>query len=247
MITSINEWRKYNEAEQISMFSTSATLDDVNKFRNNIKNYFQNGFNMKTIKDSAILDKLVFSEYLGGVVIDYSAMNDGSACGLLYNNVYNKLYPGYNFKCMGWQNYTKASLKHFISFLFQKTYSFYNSIVIDDITLMSDDKMIVTMKSANKTNEKTYYNSHGHTMLFSEFIELEVDERENYEMSDVEEWMVKYKITTDSECIWVTEDKAVAKSYHYTDGEEVVEIDSEKGFIIPETDDGDEGFLFIYK
>jgi len=243
MITSINEWRKYIEAQQINMFDTFITGDDVNVFRNNFKEYFNNGFNIKAIKDTKILEKLVISDYPSGIIIDYSAINDKSNTGILYTNVFKKLWPDIGFKSIGWQNYTIATLKHIIEFLFKKIYNQYN-LNIDDMSMRNDNKMIVTLN----INESVYYNSHGHTMLFSEFIELEVEDRENYEMSDIEEWMQKYNITMNSECIWVTEDKNIAKSYHFNNEHDtVVEIDSSLGFIIPESDDGDNGFLFIYK
>ena len=118
---------------------------------------------------------------------------------------------------------------------------------------------------------KTYYNSHGETMPFSEFIEIEVEERENYEMEEVEEWIEKYDIDIDSECIWVTNDKRnvykyiltadywtaiengddiddmLMKEFGTSDETVIYEYSSEEGFIIEETDDGDGGFLFIFK
>ncbi len=36
------------------------------------------------------------------------------------------------------------------------------------------------------------FSSHGNTMTMSEFIELEVDERGNYEPEMIDEWMKKY-------------------------------------------------------
>ena len=95
-------------------------------------------------------------------------------------------------------------------------------------------------------------------MPFSEFIEIEVIERENYSKKEVAGWCKKYGIkpTTDK-CIWITENAHMAHRYNISPGADyesipedeldVHEIDPKVGFIIPESDDGDEGFLFIYR
>lgn len=129
--------------------------------------------------------------------------------------------------------------------------------------------MIKKYKLFLESNKETYYNSHGSTMPFSEFIELEVEERENYEMEEVKEWMEEFNFDENSECIWVTKDKRDVYRYHLTadywdeidnggdinqmlekefggsDNVEVYEYDSSDGVIIEDTDDGDGGFLFI--
>jgi len=116
-------------------------------------------------------------------------------------------------------------------------------------------------------NERTYYNSHGEYVPFYEIRELEVYERDNYPRETFDEWQKKYNIKDEDLCIWVTNSKKQAytyllpSAYHddiidKTDKEieqwieregidEVYEINDKDGFIIPESDDGDNGFLFI--
>ena len=131
--------------------------------------------------------------------------------------------------------------------------------------------MIITkFKLFENNNEETYYNSHGETMPFTEFIEIEVEERENYEMEEVDEWIEMYDIDIDSECIWVTKDKRnvykyvltadywdaidngddiddmLVKEFGSSDDTTIYEYTSDEGFIIEETDDGDGGFLFVF-
>ena len=118
--------------------------------------------------------------------------------------------------------------------------------------------------------KKTYYNSHGESMPFTEFIEIEVEERENYEMEEVDEWIELYDIDIDSECIWVTKDKRnvykyiltadywdaidngdnidnmLIKEFGSSDDTIIYEYKSDEGTLIEETDDGDGGFLFVF-
>lgn len=113
------------------------------------------------------------------------------------------------------------------------------------------------MKTAYKRVTK-WYNSHGEAHNFSDFIKTEVKERENYDMKEVKKWKAEYGIKGDPKCIWVTADKWIANSYNLPAGDynkryevpeeeiNVAEIDASEGFVIPETDDQDEGFLFIY-
>jgi hypothetical protein len=95
-------------------------------------------------------------------------------------------------------------------------------------------------------------------MTMSEFKELEVDERTNYEPEMIDEWMKKYNLTDNSEVIWVSSDKRIANRYNLPAVEwenamnipeeeiDVVEISNAEGKIITESDDGDDGFLFVY-
>jgi hypothetical protein len=117
-------------------------------------------------------------------------------------------------------------------------------------------------------NERVYYNSHGEYAPFHEIRELEVYDRENYTPDEFEKWQKKYEITDGDMCIWVTKSKKQAYTYllpaQYHDDimgmdewevkkwideegieEELHEIDDKDGFIIPESDDGDDGFLFV--
>jgi hypothetical protein len=115
----------------------------------------------------------------------------------------------------------------------------------------------VSFQKDNKRNK--WYNSHGESYSFEDFIDVEVNERENYTKEDVNGWAKKYKIKNSDNVIWVTADKYIANSYNLAAEEygnrysipdkelNVVEIDGEKGFIIPESNDDDEGYLFVYR
>ena len=106
----------------------------------------------------------------------------------------------------------------------------------------------------NANTDTVFYNSHGQKMLFSEFIEIEVEERRNYPMRAVSRWMKKYNISPEDECIWVTKEPEHAFRYldwdqgraNYT-VENLHHIRATDGFLIPESDDGDGGFLFVYR
>ena len=91
-----------------------------------------------------------------------------------------------------------------------------------------------------------------------EFIELEADERGNYETRMIKRWMKKYNLRDDSRVIWISPDKRIANRYNLTASEwdsaidipedeiNVIEINPADGKIILESDDGDNGFLFVY-
>lgn len=114
---------------------------------------------------------------------------------------------------------------------------------------------------------ENYYNSHGKYSTFAEIRDIEVNERENYTIEDFDEWQNKYNINDDDEAIWVTNRKnaysylvptefwyeirkssikdieRLLKDYDIEDT--VVKINKKDGFIIPESDDGDNGYLFV--
>jgi hypothetical protein len=100
--------------------------------------------------------------------------------------------------------------------------------------------------SSQKINQKEYYNTHGHTYTFQEFIDTEVDERENYTHEEIDDWVKKYNISLTDECIWVTEDLESLEHYDFDPDDYSVYSDSE-GFIISESDDGDGGYLFVFR
>ena len=107
---------------------------------------------------------------------------------------------------------------------------------------------------------KNYYTTSG-VMRFKEFIDLEVNERKNYTRSEINNWMKKYNIDTSDWVIWVSPQKWVAWRYQeladYFDDTEYLKKQAEKhsdeiykyttkeGYIIPESDDGDDGYLFV--
>jgi ribosomal protein S18 acetylase RimI-like enzyme len=110
-----------------------------------------------------------------------------------------------------------------------------------------------------KQEVKKYYNSHGKPYSFKEFVETEVEERGNYRKEFVDEIAKKYNISGDDKVIWVTPDKHIAHSYNLNADERdnvhdipedelsVYEYSDKDGFIIPETDDEDDGYLMVLR
>lgn len=74
MITSINEFRKFNE--QVSMFDTSISNDDVDMFRRQFREYILNGINIPAIKEYDLNDLLTITDIDNGIQIDWSKMSD---------------------------------------------------------------------------------------------------------------------------------------------------------------------------
>ena len=96
-------------------------------------------------------------------------------------------------------------------------------------------------------------------MIMMQFIETEIKERGNYTLAGVQNWMRKYNVSENDLAIWVSPKKWVANRYNLLAEEwdkakyvpesemNVYEIKGNEGFIIPESDDGDEGYLFVFK
>jgi hypothetical protein len=113
-------------------------------------------------------------------------------------------------------------------------------------------------KPTHQYAEKVYYTSSAHTMTLKQFIETEVQERGNYSLQDVKAWQQKYKISNTARMIWVSPKKWVANRYNlpadeWDEAENVPEsemsvykIKASEGTLIIESDDGDEGFLFVF-
>ena len=112
----------------------------------------------------------------------------------------------------------------------------------------------------NKFKIKYYTTSNPITL--NEFIETEVNDRENYEIDEVNNWIKKYKISTNDYLIWVSTKPHIAARYEmpasdWDNCEEIYNnnpedyyintIKSDDGILISESDDGDDGFLFILK
>jgi lipopolysaccharide assembly outer membrane protein LptD (OstA) len=98
--------------------------------------------------------------------------------------------------------------------------------------------------------ELKYYNSHGYTMTWKHMKELEVYERGNYKPEEVKQWEKKYNIKDTDKCIWVTKNKRDVKRYLEYDNDSSnnpISFERKQGFIIPESNDGDGGFLFVLK
>lgn len=93
---------------------------------------------------------------------------------------------------------------------------------------------------------KILYNSHGYYMSFLEFIKLEVFDRNNYEIEEVFNWIEKYNIELKDKVIWVSENRDIIKSYDGNEDNFLFTYYSNDGTIIKESDDGNEGFLFIF-
>ena len=101
-------------------------------------------------------------------------------------------------------------------------------------------------------------NSAKGAFTFKEFVDVEIDERGNYGNLDIPAIKQKYGLTDSSKVLWVTPEKWIANRYNlssdeYDDAENIPEEDMsvyaytpEQGFIIPETNDGDEGYLFVF-
>lgn len=94
-------------------------------------------------------------------------------------------------------------------------------------------------------SSKYGYSSHGKFMPFSEFIELEVEERDNNTLEEVQEWQKKYNIDITQSCIWVTLKKRDVKEYCDYWNTDFKKIDLSNGFILEESYDGEGGYLFI--
>lgn len=115
-------------------------------------------------------------------------------------------------------------------------------------------------------NTITYYNSHGNSMDWSEFVEIEVRERKNYPMREVRKWEKKYNIKPETPVIWVTKTPNEALYYmtlaqSHSDikmlstkefeekwnvsTSDLHEFTPEDGYLIPESEDGDGGYLMV--
>ena len=125
------------------------------------------------------------------------------------------------------------------------------------------------IKKFNTFINESYYNSHGSYASWADIRDIEVYDRENYTPEEFKEWQDKYDITDGDQVIWVTKNKKQAYAYllpadyHDTvlnmsdrqikmvlnkngqNGDELTEIKETDGFIIPESDDGDGGYLFV--
>lgn len=126
----------------------------------------------------------------------------------------------------------------------------------------------ITALGSGIKDSKIYYNSHGHADTFANIREVEVEERGNYTNEDFDSWAKEYGIQPEDKVIWVTPDKKqvvtyMAESEHYDKimgmnekqlekyisklEETPVEFTDEQGVLIKESNDGDNGFLFVIK
>lgn len=108
-----------------------------------------------------------------------------------------------------------------------------------------------------------YYTT-GNVYYFEEFIRDQVSDDEDdglYDPEFVQEWIEKYNIKDSDEVVWVALEPHIAARYQmigeeWDDAKEIYEknpddynvrtIKADEGRIIVESDDGDDGYLFIY-
>lgn len=112
--------------------------------------------------------------------------------------------------------------------------------------------------------QKEYYTTAKISFTIIDFIETEVEDRDNYDIKDVNEWISKYHIKKNDKLIWVATKPWIAARYlmnaaDWDDAEKFYELNKEKydkeinvykanqGTIIEESDDGDGGYLFLFK
>lgn len=127
-------------------------------------------------------------------------------------------------------------------------------------------KFIVTINDFKEYLNENIHNKNYYTtsrpMTINDFIDIEVDDRGNYDIDDVNEWINKYNIQPNTKIIWVALEPYIAARYEmdvedWDNAENIYNenpndfnvkiIDSKDGFLIPETDDGDDGFIFVYR
>jgi hypothetical protein len=112
--------------------------------------------------------------------------------------------------------------------------------------------MIASIDEVPVVSAEPLYSSHGVSMTWVAFIRLEVEERGNYKREEVEDWARKHSLVPDTLVIWASQEKWVANKYNLSADEwetaqgipeDEMSVYEVQGTIIPESDDGDEGFL----
>ena len=116
--------------------------------------------------------------------------------------------------------------------------------------------MIASTDEVPMVSAEPLYSSHGVSMTWAAFIQLEVEERGNYKHEEVEDWAKKHSLVPDTLVIWASQKKWVANKYNlFAEDwdtaqdipEEVMVIYEVQGTVIHESDDGDEGVLVKLK
>ena len=127
---------------------------------------------------------------------------------------------------------------------------------------MKKDRVLKFEEFVNESLDNNVWYTTSEEMSIEEFIEIEVEERENYELEEIEEWMEMYNITEDSELLWVATTPAMAARYsmdtelwnddlyieEYNKDPEswyVREILASAGTIIEESEDGEGGYIMV--
>lgn len=121
--------------------------------------------------------------------------------------------------------------------------------------------LIESLKEQSDTTTQIYYfsasNYNKSAMRFIDFIETECFERENYDKNNIVWIAQKYNLSLSRRVRWVTlkaEDVEPYCDFEHRKDKDGTEyrwapidfVSNEDGFIIPETDDGNGGFLFVY-
>jgi hypothetical protein len=118
------------------------------------------------------------------------------------------------------------------------------------------DSMIASTGEGTAVSTEPLYSSHGVSMTWAGFIQLEVVERGNYKRAEVEDWAKKHGLVPDIQVIWASQKKWVANKYNLLAEdwdtaqdipEDEMDVYEVRGTIIPESDDGDEGVLVKLK
>lgn len=113
--------------------------------------------------------------------------------------------------------------------------------------------------------KQVFYSPHGQDMSWAEMISTEVEERGNYRKKEIKAWEKKYSIAPSDRVIWVTPSMQTVLTYiaKAEDREEILNLDDsetteyiiqnrlqppqeysdDEGFIIPESNDGNNGYL----
>ena len=90
--------------------------------------------------------------------------------------------------------------------------------------------------------KRLYYNSFGRLTPFAEIENIEID-RENNTLDEFRAWREKYDVQDDSLAVWVTRSLRTAK--RWAEEGETTGIPRSAGFLILESDDGEDGFILI--
>lgn len=138
----------------------------------------------------------------------------------------------------------------------------YDIVIVPD-SLGNDVHEAYIATGINVLDPVRLYNSHGIAMSWDTLKELEL-ERENCTPQELRALEMQYSLHSDSPVIWVTDDVLVAAKYattydwgiqfeaatgqqkhHMASSVDIVEIHGRTNRIIPETHDGDNGFLMV--
>jgi hypothetical protein len=107
-------------------------------------------------------------------------------------------------------------------------------------------KYIQTFESF-EDSKAVFYSCVKEPILFNNFIEQEVYKNSKFTPEDILRWMEKYFLTLDDKVVWVSPDKDMCYRFNDTETQEIKHYTLSDGFIIPESDDSNNGFLMILR